>query len=211
MHDERIFDFNDVEAMGAAFDFGDLMWATVPEPWRRKHTASTLHWYTVASGESCAENAFDAHVRTALDSLARHGDETVEVLTDRIAHAEDVYAAFVAGRAGCPKVGPLFSPLEACWLVLIDAGPALLDPEVRQATVDASFDQGRSPLYARWYIDHPDRETQYFPGRLHDEAVALIDRYLLARHVTEAGALNVEADAAMAAVESASTQRRARL
>lgn len=204
MNDERMFDVADVEAMNA-LDVGDLAWATLPEPWRRDHAPRVLHWFTVASGESSAENAFEAHVRTAIQWLARHEDETAEVLIDRIAHADRVYAAFVAERAGRPKVGPLFSPLEACWLVLNDAGPALIDPEVRQATVEASCDEPRSPLHARWYIDHPDLETQYCAGRLQDEAVALIDRYLLARHVTEATALNVAAGEAMAEVKSASS------
>ncbi len=211
MLDERIFDFNDVEAMGTAFVFGDLMWATVPEPWRRKYAASTLHWFTVASGESSAENAFEAHVRTAVDSLARHEDETEEVLTDRIAHADRVYAAFVAERAGRPKVGPLFSPLEACWLVLVDAGPALLDPMQRQAAIEAGLEHPRSPLCARWYIDHPDRETQYCPGPLRDEAVALIDRYLLARRETENAGLDGAGDEVMAEAGHTEPASRARL
>ncbi|MDN4573649.1 hypothetical protein DBB29_08685 [Pandoraea cepalis] len=211
MLDERIFDFNDVEAMGTALVFGDLMWATVPEPWRRKYAASTLHWFTVASGESSAENAFEAHVRTAIDSLARPGDKTEEVLTDRIAHADRVYAAFVAERAGRPKVGPLFSPLEACWLVLVDAGPALLDPMQRQAAIEAGLEHPRSPLCARWYIDHPDRETQYCPGPLRDEAVALIDRYLLARRETESAALDGAGDEVMAEAGHTEPASRARL
>ncbi|MFM0593991.1 hypothetical protein [Paraburkholderia dilworthii] len=211
MNDDRVFDFADLTALGVAFTPDEIAWATVPAPWRRDHTSSAVEWEQNVRGfidflddEPAPVSLPEEYVRSAVGNLARSIGEEASVQSARLACIERKYAAFLAERTGRPKVGPLFSPLEVCWLIRIrcliinDRDPAWL----RFIAADRR-DLGGT-LGARLWLESG---VEPVDDAVRAEAEALIGRYLDA----EALVLRQAATEAMAASEPAPQRARRRL
>ncbi len=162
MGDDHIFDLADVEALGARFDQGEVHWATIPEPWRRAHAATVVRWFTAGGDQDeCTQTHHETYMRWAVERLANSAVKPWSVLSDRVARTERAYAAFLDERSKRPKDGPLFSPLEAAWLVLNDAGPSFRDHAIREDTAYWVDDRPTTPLHARWRVLHPDLDYDW--------------------------------------------------
>lgn len=182
--------------------------------WRREHTQSALEWeenfrwFFDFDRETIARSTAESYVYSVAGKLAHSIGERASVQSARMANIERRYAAFLAERAECPKVGPLFSALEAAWLCWVQWPHELRDPEQARAALRcATDDMGieGNPLRAQLLIENPDATPDHHT--VLRESEVLIARYVDA----EDAVLRHAADEAMAEAEPAPAPRRARL
>ncbi len=201
MNDDRMFDLADVEALDATFTLREIAWATTPPAWRREHTQSALEWeenfrwFFDFDSETTARSTAETYVYSVAGKLAQSIGERASVQSARLAHIERRYAAFVAERAACPKVGPLFSALEASWLCRIERPHELRDPERARVVVRGATDEmseSDNPLRAQLLLENPSATLDHYT--VLRESEALVARYVDA----EDAVLRHTADEAMA-------------
>ncbi|WP_186020514.1 hypothetical protein [Burkholderia gladioli] len=207
MNDDRMFDLADVEALDATFTLSEIAWATTPPTWRREHTSGAVEWEEnfrwFFDFDSEAPSFAEGYVRRAVGNLARSAGEKASVQFARLAHIECRYAAFVAERAASPKVGLMFSALDASWLCRVERSHEPRDHNHRHWVLEV--DNPYNPVCARLMLENPGATLDH--TTVLRESEALIARYVDA----EDAVLRHTADEAMAEAESEPVRRRTRL
>lgn len=185
-HHERVFDLDDVRALGSAFTPGELRWITSCDAERR-------------------------YIRRALSDMEMHcpDHQGARDATDRR------YAEWHGTRAERTRTGPRFSMLEITWICKTDSLARVQDPTNRAIVedhrsggmvdldallgslverYDAEYNTLRVELSIQWCHDRPDASRKLSVKDLDHEWVNLLGRCIDA----EAHALREVADQAMA-------------